>query len=379
MKDTEEVLRICNEFLSIPSVIGHETPFLRYLEEKIRQLGYSTLLKEDHLIINPYTEKSGLLFSVHVDRHGFIRKQDNSIEYIAFDMKKKKGIKFKREEIEEDEKELVEELSKHLPHFQVTLLKEYLRFKSAEHDLKFTRQGGESFFEKVGLRYTGENIVSYNEKTGNKINEFRITRHDISPEKKKVNFEVDKPLSNNDKIFMLKPFLKIDNDKFYGQIDNVISAAVIYYFLKNYEVSSEIIFTTKEETGESYEQVLDYFNKGKKDMRLAVLDTSPYGDLTEREKGFITLRKGDERHGYDSVLVEEIREKLANKKISFDFKPSFIGRTELGKVSEMTKGKVTGLTLQLPTTNYHSNYETATLKSLENYMEAIEILVKKEL
>ncbi|MCA9460309.1 MAG: hypothetical protein KC550_07220, partial [Nanoarchaeota archaeon] len=265
---------------------------------------------------------------------------------------------------------------------------EYQAYKrKKEEKLKFNKDTKE-FFENCALRHTKENISSYNPKTGKVINKYKSTRNNLDWEKKLVTFTLNKESKINENIFMLNSQITIKNNLFFAQIDNVISAAIMYYILKTTNFQDEIIFTTQEEIGLSYKCVLEYLNSNKKNKninsssntnpKIITLDTTPYENFNNKEKGFIVLRKGDENGNFNLELVKEL-ENITNKnKIPTYYKPSNTGMTELGRISSTSKGKYNGATIQIPTTNYHTTYETSTIESLENYYKIIkEILVIK--
>ncbi len=377
-KTADEILRICDKFLRIPCVIEHEQHFLKYLEGKIKKMGYKTILKKNYLVVKPKNNvKSNLIFSAHVDRHGLIKNKNKEVEHLGFYLKKKKEMKFKRDDIAELENEFVKWFNGSQIIYKAQLVGEFIRITShQDFELKFTRQGMDTFFEKVGLRHVREDISSFDKITGRILNNFQTTRCDVDVSKKLVSFDLDEKLNNEDHVFMLNSKINVNENMFSGQIDNVISVAVLYYLLENTDFEQEVIFTTKEEIGLSYNCVLSYL-KNKENLKLIVLDTSPYTSFKGKEKGFLTLRYGDENGGFDLELVEDIKKTLIKKKIPYDFKPSFIGMTELGRVSAESKGKIKGTTLQLPSLNYHTTYETSTLESLGNYLEIVEHLCKK--
>jgi len=370
--EIKEILEICDEFLSVPSTTGFEFPFLNYLNKKIKKIGYKTILKNKYLVVT--NSKAKNLFSSHIDRQGLTLNEGNKFEYSAFYEKKKLGSKFARELNDESEKELLKEFEKD----KLTIHGDLLRIKNNSGKyFNFQRSGNAIFFEKVALRYIRENISSYDKKTGKILNKFKTTRYDLDLDKNEITFELNKETSKEDKVFMINSQISSDEFKFSAQIDNVISASVLFYLLKNTDFKDEIIFTTGEEYGNSWIDVVDYVNEnGKFDLKLLVLDTSPYSNLEKYEKGFLTLRHGDENGGFDEKLVTQIKNILEKEKIPFDFKPSYLGKTELGRISTESCGKINGATIQIPTMNYHTSFETATIKSLENYLKICKIISK---
>jgi len=341
-----KILSLVEEFLKVPSIIGFESLFLKYLNDKISKFegDYSLNLNEEYLIIKPkknynkYTsfgKREKIIFSAHVDRHGFILNEDDEIEYLAYYLKKKNGLKFKRDIYD--------------------------------------------FYLSCGQRHTHDFIYSFDKNLGNINDKYFIERFNLDWKNKLVTFEVDKKInSNKDKLFMLNPELKLKDKYFFGQIDNVISVAVLVYLLEKNKIQNEIIFTTKEEIGFSYKNVLKYLNKIKVEnsIKIITLDTSPYENFKDKKNGFLVLREGDENGSFDLDLINDLKKKLEYLGIPFYFKSSNNGMTELGRISSESKGVFNGATLQLPTLNYHTTYETATIESLENYLKIIDEINK---
>lgn len=377
-KNIKRIFEITNEFLKIPSTVGYEKPFLDHLEKKAKKLKYNIQREKEYLVIKPKNKNTipKLLFSTHIDRQGFITNKENKIEYASYYIKRTQKIPFKREELIVDETILKNEIEEKLK-AKVFIDNAFFRIKSNTiNNVKFFVLDGFESFEKLALRYIKEKITSYEPETKKKLNNFQLIRYDIDSQKHIATYDANKKPNKEDKVFMLNSKIETNENKFFAQIDNVISSAVLFYLLETTNFQNEIIFTTKEEIGQSYLCVTDYINnkKEKTHPKLIVLDTSPYENFNNKDTGFLTLRHGDERGGFDNNLVEEIKNILEKNKIPFDFKPSFLGRTELGQTSKKTNGKINGTTLQIPTTNYHTTYETTTIESLKNYLKSIEEL-----
>jgi putative aminopeptidase FrvX len=330
-KEVKEILKITNEFLKIPSVIEHEKPFLDFLEKKFKKLGYNVFRTKRYLVIKSLNENKKYLFSSHIDRQGFILNNKNEVEYCAHFYKKKYKLEFKK---------------------------------------NFPEQ-----YTIVALRYTREKLISYDVSSGKKLNKFKSLRYETDWKKHKVILDLDKKLKEEDKIFMLESKINILNNYFFAQIDNVISAAVLYYIAKNNKIKNDIIFTTREEIGKSYENPINYLNRIKRNLKIIVLDTSPYENFNNKKEGFLTLREGDENGMFDKELLLNIKKIIKNYKVPIHFKPSNTGMTELGRITSISNGKYTGITIQLPTMNYHTTFETSTFESLENYYKIIKKLI----
>jgi hypothetical protein len=395
MKNVKKIVELTREFLTIPSSINYEKPFLKYLQKRAKSLGYKTILEDTYLVVkpqdNPYTHT---LFSAHIDRHSLIKNSEGELEYLAFYLKKQMSSKFKFEEIHDLEHDVVNKINQ-LENIKCQLRDDFFVIKENDKTLlKMERTGRKIFFESVGLRHTHEKIKSYNPNTGKILRSYETGRYDISIKDKKVIFDTIKPLKRGDNIFMFDSGINFNKKLISGQIDNVISAATIFVLMEERLFTQEAIFTTGEEIGESWKCIQDYYVKNNllkkskstetlvddmglafnKKLDLVVIDTSPYLGLDEKPRGFLTLRNGDERGGFDEKQFREIKRILKRKNIPIDLKPSDTGNTELGKLTKETKGKINGITLQLPTTNYHTTYETCTKESLKNYYRVIKKL-----
>jgi putative aminopeptidase FrvX len=370
--DTKNIIKRTNKFLKIPSSVTYEKPFLDFLEKKAKQYGYETILEERYLVIKPKNLITKYLFSAHIDRHSLIKNENNELEYLAFYLKKKRGDIFMHEKNEVLEEEFISKLSKMYVDAEISLQEDFVLVKQKNKpNLKFQRSGRKTFFESVGLRHTKESISSYNPNTGEILQSYTTLRNSVSVDEKKVIYDTNMPLKEEDKIFMFNSKAEEIGNLVSGQLDNVISAACIFELIETQTLQQEVIFTTEEEIGTSWECIKDYSEKHNSKLKLVVLDTSPYTTLENYPLGYLTLREGDERAEFDLELVSSIKKIVDEENIPTHYKPSFIGNTELGKVVLETKGKINGVTLQLPTTNYHTTYETCTKESLENYMKII--------
>lgn len=379
MINLNRIIELTNEFLEIPSSISFEKPFLDYLEKKAKNLGYNIFRKENsYLVIKPKNDSivSSKLFSVHIDRHSVIKNDNGRLEYLAFNLKKKLGLPFLKEEVKISEENLLLELEEREVSFEK--FGEFLVFKrEGFKPVKLKRDGLDTYYETVALRFTKEDCISYDFNSGEKINEYKLIRNQIDINKNEIYFFTNKTIGFDEKIFMIKSKIYQDEKFISGQIDNVISVAVLFYLLEKGNFNEEIIFTTKEEIGLSYKCVIDYINSQDNfEKKLIILDTSPYSNIENEKSGFLTLRYGDENGGFNSELVLKIKSILEENQINFDFKPSFLGRTELGRVSSESQGKVNGSTLQLPSMNYHTVFETCSKTSLENFVFIIEKLLE---
>ena len=369
------------EFLEVPSIIEHEKLFIKYLEKQLQNLDISTQNNKNKCLIAKTKKDSNFIFSTHIDRHGFY-KVKNNLFYAAFEFLKKNNLKLPHEVRKVGEDSIITKIKNKVDN-DLLSVKEYRDFvllSDEEHkNIKFSKPFSLDFFEKVGLRYVRDNIRGYNQETGEIGEWIKIQMYLPSVNSRTVSFNIldeDKTKIENFSTFQLNSKCKTFDNLFSGQIDNIISTATIITLIEEELISGTFIFTTLEEVGQSYKQVVEYYNNNSKELnnkQLIILDTSPYDSFEDKKEGFLTLRYGDENGGFDSKLVEKIKSLVESNDISYDFKPSFMGKTELGRISTETKGKINGTTIQLPTLNYHTSHETCELKGIENYAK---ILVK---
>lgn len=121
--------------------------------------------------------------------------------------------------------------------------------------------------------------------------------------------------------------------------------------------------------------------------RLLVLDTSPFPDELELSKQNIVLRWRDANAEFSRPLTAEIQQCCDAMGITYRFKdeyiaeqnklrekPSSLGRTELGRLISAVPEFTTGTTVQLPTTGYHTQMETANLVAGEAMLDLLERL-----
>lgn len=374
----DEVYEKLQEYLEIGSVLGHEQLLITAIKSDLEKLGLNVELFENYLVAHT-TKSAPYLFSAHIDRHGFVKNKDGEIEYAAFEYLRKHNLKLPHEVRKNGEDNIISKLKENSQFMSKHSLKEFRDFMLISNDeysnVKFSKPFALDFFEKVALRYSNDKMRGYNSSTG-KYGEWRdILFYETVVDERKVFFNIDEEDEFNVYQLSSKSFM---NEKFIGgQIDNIISSVVLVVLLKHKLISGSFIFTTLEEVGQSYKQVVEYVSSQKEfNKELIILDTSPYDSFKSKEEGFLTLRYGDENGGFSETLVEKLKSIVEQSSIAYDFKPSFMGKTELGRVSSETNGKITGTTLQLPTLNYHTSHETAQLKGVENYIKVLIELCK---
>jgi putative aminopeptidase FrvX len=230
----------------------------------------------------------------------------------------------------------------------------------------------------IADRFTGQRIQAHLPYTGTYIGQGTISSGYLCPKRSNLIFEVDgldylepgTPVSFLDR-------LKVENGRVSAQLDNVVSVALIIYLYRlGYQGTA--FFTAQEEAGRSWRYILAWFQReGICTKRLLVLDTSPYPTQAEAEEQNLTLRYRDATAVFDADFTNEIVNRCDTLGISYSFKdewiqkrnlgrekPLSLGRTELGRLITASEGQISGTTLQIPTTGYHTANETASLSSL---------------
>jgi len=155
-----------------------------------------------------------------------------------------------------------------------------------------------------------------------------------------------------------------------GQIDNTICVALAMELLAG-GFDGTVLFTQGEEAGRSWQALASWYDSPTSD--LIVLDTSPFDGPGPASAGMVVLRGADAGAAFDAETTARLAHHAdiagvpvvwKDQRLAEDGKP--LGRTELGHVISETRGRVTGSTLQIPTTEYHTNHESTTLTAIQS-------------
>ena len=320
------LLRNTVEFSSKDSVVGYESGFIEYLDDKITKLGYDTEITDSGLLVVKSEDEnySNHYTSAHVDRSSLVI-QDGKLTYSVHAIKD-------REEVE----------------------------------IRPT----ESFCDKIGKRFVDKEVRIGDEV--HKVSSYEIVRNENGHNRLEFFLEGDVDVSNYDDqgVSYAKP-ITISEDKQFleGQLDNVLSVGALYTLLEEGKVKGNVIFSIGEEVGLSGDKIVDYLHsKGiDKTDELLILDTTPFEEDDYRPEELI-LRNRDTRGEFNrdgNKLLESI---LTDNQIPYRFKDKIqeekglvqynesgevkkgYGKTELGKIVQLTNGDINGITLQLPNT-----------------------------
>lgn len=236
----------------------------------------------------------------------------------------------------------------------------------------------EHMLHTIENRFQGQRVQAHLPYTGTYLGQGEITRSYICPERKNLIFEVDgldflqpgTPVAFLDRLHLMDGLIS-------AQLDNVVSAALlIYLFRQGFQGTG--LFTAQEETGRSWRYTLSWFQQQQlTTQRLVVLDTSPYTTRDDADAQQIALRHRDASGPFAEAMTQELVDRCKALGITYGFKDEYIaaqnqtrsrpyplGRTELGRIATATDGAINGTTLQIPTTEYHTVTETASLSAI---------------
>ncbi|WP_027855461.1 peptidase M42 [Marinobacterium litorale] len=330
-----------------PSVVGAEHSFFRVLQRELEERGAKVTWYEG-LLVAQGKDPFSLMFSAHIDRHGLICTGPNEFQYSAF-------------------------------------------IAANRTDL-LNNSVSEELMTKITERYQSHPVFAYEPWSGAYRGSGTIKNTYVCEYRNNLIFEIDglesvvagTPVAFKDK-------LKLDDDRIYGQLDNVLSAAaLVHLFSQGFEGTA--FFTAQEEAGKSWRYLLEWFRRfGGSTNRLFVVDTSPFPDAEAANKQQLVLRTKDANASFNddaTRIVEEICmrgglsyvykdryvEELNKQQISQGEKPRSIGSTELGRIIASSNGLVDGSTIQVPTTGYHTMEESASWESVEAFIQVLSLL-----
>jgi putative aminopeptidase FrvX len=331
--DLSGLLITLRHLIREPSVVGAEDSFFRVIRRELEEIDIS-VERHSGLLVARGNRPDSAYLSAHVDRNGLVCTGPNEFQYAAF-------IASNRSELTGD-------------------------------------SISEQMVATIADRFTGQRIQAHLPYSGTYIGQGTISSGYLCPKRSNLIFEVDgldylepgTPVSFIDR-------LKVKDRHISAQLDNVISVALIIH-LYRLGFQGTAFFTAQEEAGKSWRYMLAWFQRESLcTKRLLVLDTSPYPTQDEAEEQDITLRYQDATALFDKTFTDEIMNRCDALGISYSFKdewiqkrnldrekPLSLGRTELGRLITASEGQISGTTLQIPTTGYHTANETASLSSL---------------
>ncbi len=321
------------EYLAIPSVVGHEQHFIKFLIEDFEKLGL-VVTKHNGLIEVSVAKPNNTIISAHIDRHGLISMGDGHYGYAA----------------------------------------EYIKENKYNEDATPSR----NMLNAIGERFDGEDVYAYESETGKTIGHGKISTQGPAIINDNCSFNIHgmDNMSVNTPIAYART-AHSDGTYLKGQIDNVVSLGIIYCLFQN-GFQGRALLTCEEEIGKSWTFITDWLRANKiVTKNLLILDTSPYREVAPVEGAVIVLRNRDKSAIFNADLTQTIMNRCIETLIPYQFKDDYLtalgtdtsglGSTELGRIIQNSDGKWSGATIQIPTTEYHTSYETTSRLCIENF------------
>ncbi len=166
---------------------------------------------------------------------------------------------------------------------------------------------------------------------------------------------------------------EFDPDVITGQLDNIISIAVLRYLLSK-GLRFNVLFTTKEELSLSWPQLKELISVNT-DFFPVSLDIDVMEYLSENA-GNISLRMNDEVGCYDSEIVMKMRDLAISNNIEYIDETVGWAAVEAGFLQNGCGLK--GVHIGIPISNYHTDYEICHWKTIENAVKYLELLISNQ-
>lgn len=327
-----------------PSVVGAEHSFFRVLQRELEERGARVTWYEGVLVAQG-PKANNLFLSAHIDRHGLICTGPKEFQYASF----------------------------------VTGARSDLLGNSVDEQL----------IHKIVNRFGGKQVFAYEPWSGAYRGQGHIESAHICEFRNNLIFGVsglDHLVAGTPVAFLDK--LTMTDHSLAGQLDNVLTAAVLVYLFEcGFEGTA--FFTAQEEAGKSWRYLLEWFRRfGGSTNQLIVVDTSPFPDFEAARKQQLVLRNKDANAVFNSELTKTVADTCNQLNVSFQYKDQFVeeknielvqlgeqpyslGSTELGRIIAASNGLVDGTTLQIPTSGYHTLSETAPIESVEAFIKVL--------
>lgn len=326
--------------LAMPVVVGYERRMCEYLLSNIsRVYEHADIINEDdNLFVYAIPRSPKLVYSIHIDRHGFYVVDEN---YVIFDKEKFRS------------KEEAQKIAKKYENEIVCVYSPKMNIKLGEGKL---------------IKGHLEEIESKNDKYRGKIL-YEVLWFNIQQKKKpKEGYPV-----------VFSPRCGLSKGYIYGQLDNGISIGAIFNLLykeakeksKNISENAAIIFTTKEEIGESWKNIKKFYEEIlQEDLPLIALDVKSFKSKEMLNDRKIIIRSQDRFSKFDDDLVGALSSILNEQKIAYKIHDSPDRGTEVGRALKEIPG-IRAATVQIPTIYNHTPHEMTTTEAFETYREAI--------
>jgi putative aminopeptidase FrvX len=347
MENAASFTDVLKTLIRMPSVVGAEHSFFRVLQRELEERGAKVSWYEG-LLAAQGSRPDSLMISAHIDRHGLVCTGPNEFQYAAY----------------------------------VAGSRSDLLGNSASEEMMHTVAG----------RFSGVPVYAYEPWSGAYLAAGIINHSYICGHRHNLIFETEgleqlhagTPVAYRDS-------LRVHDGYYSGQLDNVISAAVLVYLFQT-GFQGTAFFTAQEEAGRSWRFLLEWFRRfGSSTNQLIVIDTSPYQSLDEAVRQQVVLRTRDANAPFNVDLTGQLEAACRLLGITYSYKDRYIGEvnqalekagqkprslgsTEMGRIIAASGGLVDGTTLQLPTAGYHTAHETASIAACEAYIKLLQAL-----
>lgn len=344
MPDDDAYIDLLKALIRQPSVVGAEHAFFRVLQRELEERGAAVTWFQG-LLVAQGSRPASAMISAHVDRNGLICTGPDEFQYAAF-------------------------------------------VAGNRSDL-LGNSVSEKLMMKVMDRFLLVRVTAYEPWSGGYLGSGIITNVYVCGYRNNLIFEVDglehlvagTPVAFTDNLTVSGGYLS-------GQLDNVVTAAhLIQLFDAGFQGTA--FFTAQEESGSSWRFLLDWFRRfGGRTDRLLVVDTSPYPTRQLADGQCVVLRHRDANADFNPALTARLVELCESRGVRFGFKdetidklnrhlteagavPQSLGSTEMGRIIVASNGFVSGTTLQIPTTGYHTMDESCSLRSSQAFREVL--------
>ena len=344
MKLHSPLMDILKSLIRSPAVVGAEHSFFRVLQRELEDRGARVTWYEG-LLVAQGSQPESLMLSAHIDRHGLVCTGPNEFQYAAF-------------------------------------------VCGGRSDLLGNSVSEELMLQIVD-RFAGVGVYAYEPWSGAYRGQGRITNAYICPFRNNLIFELSgmghlvagTPVAFHDR-------LRNEDGRFYGQLDNVLTAAMLVYLFE-LGFRGTAFFTAQEEAGRSWRYLLEWFRRfGGSTNQLVVVDTSPYPDVELCDQQKLVLRHCDANARFNDDLTLALARSCERLGLSYSYKDDYIrreneklqqqglklrslGSTEMGRIVAASNGLVDGTTLQIPTTGYHTMEESASIEACGAFLQVL--------
>lgn len=344
---SHEFIDLLKALVRQPSVVGAEHSFFRVLQRELEERGAAVTWYEG-LLVAQGKQPFRTMYSAHIDRHGLICTGPNEFQYAAF--------------------------------------------ISANRTDLLNNSVSEELMTKITGRFQGVPVFAYEPWSGVYRGNGVIKKSYVCEFRNNLIFEtegLDTVVAGTPVAF--KDKLKASNGRLEGQLDNVLTAAVlVHLFSLGFEGTA--FFTAQEEAGKSWRYLLEWFRRfGGSTNRLFVVDTSPFPSVEAANNQLLVLREKDANATFNPEATALVEELCRNHNISYLYKnryveaenellrkagksPRSLGSTEMGRIIAASNRLVDGTTLQIPTNGYHTMGESASSQAVDAFIRLLMVL-----